>query len=180
MDNQTFLKILDERFKNNAHRHPKIIWRQIESILSNESELLNAAMQMEITGGEPDVVSLTKSNGGVSIIDCAKETPKPRVSLCYDEAALSSRKKNKPIGSALTMAQDMGIKLLTENQYLNLQEIETVDMKTSSWLLTPEAIRDKGGAIFGDHRFGRTFLYHNGAESYYSSRGFRGIINLEL
>ncbi len=180
MQKEHLLKILQERFEENLHRHPKIDWNQIEIILSTNLDLLSAVMHMELTGGEPDVVLLSKSNGGLSIIDCSKETPRARVRLCYDEVALASRKKNKPNGSALAMAKHMEVQLLTESQYLNLQKIETLDMKTSSWIETPHSIREMGGAIFGDHRFGRTFIYHNGAESYYASRGFRAIITLNV
>lgn len=180
MERKNLIEKLKLRFEENTHRHPKFNWEVIESKLLSDALFFSCVNQMEFTGGEPDVVLFSKINGGLSIVDCVKETPKQRVSLCYDEAALVSRKKNKPIGSATEQAQRMGVQLLSESQYLNLQELQAFDLKTSSWILTPDPIRKLGGAIFGDHRFGRTFIYHNGAESYYSSRGFRGIINIEL
>lgn len=172
------LKILEERFKKIPERHSNLAWSEVRKSLLSKPKKLDAIQQMELSGGEPSVVQLSDSNGGLSIVDCSRETPKARVSLCYDDEALNSRKKNKPQGSAFATADSWGVKLLTEAQYLELQEIEAFDLKTSSWLFTPESVRSLGGAIFGDHRYGRAFISHNGAESYFGSRGFRCIYNL--
>lgn len=133
---------------------------------------------MEETGGEPDVVQLTEDNEGINFVDCSAETPKGRRSICYDHEALESRKQYRPEDSAINMAQGMGIQLLNEDLYFQLQKVGEFDLKTSSWLLTPNDVRSKGGALFGDKRFGRVFIYHNGADSYYGVRGFRGILKL--
>lgn len=176
----SLLQLLKGRFENHMHRHPLLSWKMVESRLKGakgwKENKLMALAAMEQSGGEPDVVSLNKED--IVFMDCAPESPKGRRSLCYDGAALESRKLHKPKNSAAELALAMGVEMLNEDQYRLLQEVEKVDNKTSSWLKTPMDIRQKGGAIFGDHRFGRTFVYHNGAESYYASRGFRGFIKL--
>src|SRR5690625_1838018 len=172
------LLILQERFEKNIHRHPGIEWMSVQEKLQENQTALWSLFQMEETGGEPDVIGYDREDQKYIIADCSKESPKGRRSLCYDPQALKSRKKHKPKGSAIEMARDMGIELLDEEQYFQLQKLEKLDTKTSSWLRTPSDIRDLGGAIFGDWRFGRVFIYHNGAESYYSSRGFRGFLKI--
>ncbi len=168
------LEILQKRFEKNKNRHKSIAWKDVQSKLEANPQKLWTLNEMEETGGEPDVVVLDKNKDTYTFVDCAKESPKERRSLCYDEEALVSRKEHKPKHSAIGMATEMGIELLNEEQYFALQKIETFDTKTSSWVLAPESVRALGGAIFGDFRFGRVFIYHNGAESYYGSRGFRG------
>lgn len=168
------LNILKSRFENNIHRHPSIEWSTIEAKLMSQKSILPAVFQMESSGGEPDIILL--DNNTLTYCDCSKESPKNRRSLCYDYAAWAGRKENKPVGNVIDLATEMGIQILTETQYKELQEVEEFDLKTSSWLLTPPAIRDKKGAIFGDRRYDRVFIYHNGAESYYAARGFRGYI----
>lgn len=170
------LRTLRERFEKNMDRHKGLTWRKIQEKLEDSPEKLWSLDEMEITGGEPDVISLDKKAGAYMFVDCSAESPKGRRSLCYDREALESRKAHKPADSALDMAAGMGIELLTEEQYLALQRVGTFDRKTSSWLKTPKDIREHGGAIFGDWRFGRAFIYHNGADSYYGARGFRGAL----
>ncbi|MCS6990605.1 MAG: DUF4256 domain-containing protein [Chitinophagales bacterium] len=169
---------LEQRFHANLYRHPKQNWASVASRLVSADEKIYSVYQMERTGGEPDVVELEEGSDAIVFVDCSAESPTGRRSLCYDRAAWEARKTAKPKGNALEMASAMGIKLLTEEQYLALQRFGPFDTKTSSWLWTPPSIRTLGGALFGDHRFGRTFIYHNGAESYYASRGFRGWIML--
>ncbi|MBX9448855.1 MAG: DUF4256 domain-containing protein [Taibaiella sp.] len=156
------------------NRHPGISWEEYKSRLEKNPGKLWSVNEMEETGGEPDVIAGDQYTKELTICDCSPETPKGRRSLCYDQEALESRKEHKPKHSAIGMAADMGIELLTEQEYLELQALGDFDNKTSSWLLTPAEQRDLGGAIFGDRRFGRVFIYHNGAESYYGARGFRG------
>lgn len=170
------LEILKVRFENNKHRHKGVDWHVIEPILLYSPIKLWSIYQMEITGGEPDLIILENNN--IAYCDCSKESPQKRRSLCYDKEAWDSRKENKPIGNVIDMVNAMGIQLLTEQQYNYLQNIEEFDLKTSSWLLTPESIRIRKGAIFGDRRYDHVFTYHNGAESYYAARGFRGMITL--
>jgi hypothetical protein len=167
---------LQARFAQNPQRHAGISWELVAAQLAQHPEKLKALQAMETTGGEPDVVQLDSVGGAVLFMDCAKESPAGRRSLCYDAAALESRKTNKPTGSALQMAQDMGVDLLDEAQYHFLQTLGSFDTKTSSWVRTAPPVRQLGGALFGDHRFGRTFIYHNGAESYYGARGFRAYL----
>ncbi|WP_066190053.1 MULTISPECIES: DUF4256 domain-containing protein [Gracilibacillus] len=167
-------KTLQTRFETNMHRHQGLEWNAIQIRLEADDNKLWSLHEMERTGGEPDVVGYDEQKDVYMIYDCAAESPKGRRSVCYDHAALESRKKHKPENSAVGMAQDMGIVLLTEAQYRQLQELEEVDKKTSSWVQTPSDIRERGGALFCDYRFGHVFLYHNGAESYYGARGFRG------
>ena len=165
---------LKNRFEQHMHRHKDIQWADVEAKLIANPTKLWVLDEMEVTGGEPDVVDYNEQTDEYIFFDCAAETPKGRRSLCYDRAAWESRKAHKPRSTAMDMAQEMGITILTETQYRSLQELGKVDTKTSSWLKTPTDIRDLGGAIFGDFRFGRVFIYHNGADSYYSVRGFRG------
>lgn len=173
---EELLKILKSRFKKNMHRHQGFLWEGLQTRLETKTgrENLWSLYEMERTGGQPDVVEYDSNSGAYIFYDCSPESPKGRRSVCYDYEALQSRKKHKPESNAVDMAASMGIKLLTEEQYRKLQELENVDTKTSSWLKTPPGIRDLGGAIFGDLRYGRVFTYHNGAQSYYASRGFRG------
>ena len=170
------IKILKDRFYKNTHRHKGIDWEEVENKLRANREKIWTLNEMELSGGEPDVIGKDKKSLKYIFCDCSAESPKGRRSLCYDSKALESRKENKPKGSAVEMASKMGIELLDETQYQYLQKLECVDIKTSSWLFTPDEIRKLGGAIFGDFRFGRTFIYHNGAESYYQARGFRGLL----
>ncbi|MFT4148270.1 MAG: DUF4256 domain-containing protein [Micrococcaceae bacterium] len=167
------LETLETRFNENSKRHDGIKFSEVEEKLTDSA--LAAAYAMEITEGEPDIVQLGKK---LMLVDCAAESPKGRRSVCYDQEALDKRKRAKPQHSAVAMAKDMGIELLDEEQYRALQEIEEFDAKTSSWVKTPPAMREKGGALFGDFRYGQVFFYHNGAESYYSARGFRGAVEL--
>jgi len=174
-DIQDLFEILQERFHANSKRHEGIEWEDIQAKLGADPQKLYSVWQMEQTGGEPDVVLWDKK---LYYIDCSPETPKERRSICYDREALDSRKTHKPHHSAVEMAKEMGIELLTEEQYFALQNLGKFDQKTSSWLRTPSEIRQLKGAIFGDRRYERVFIYHNGAESYYASRGFRGILAL--
>ena len=174
----SLLNSLRTRFKENPERHPEFVWADVQARLEGRSDKLWSLYEMERTGGEPDVVGYDDERDVFLFFDCAQESPDGRRSLCYDQEALESRKKNKPSGSAVGMAADMGIELLTERQYFKLQEMGAFDTATSSWLQTPPSVRDSGGAIFGDRRFGRVFVYHNGAESYYGARGFRGVLRV--
>ncbi len=172
------LNILKNRFEENMHRHEGMEWEKIAAKLEERPEKLRSLHEMEKTGGEPDVIGFDESTGEYIFCDCSKESPKGRRSVCYDREALEKRKKHKPENSAVDMARDMGIELLTEEQYRKLQELEPFDTKTSSWIQTPADIRAKGGALFCDYRYGHVFVYHNGADSYYSSRGFRGLLRV--
>lgn len=167
------LAILRERFEANPARHPGLEWAHVVAKLEANPEKLRSLGEMERTGGEPDVVGRDEDTGAFLFFDCAPESPVDRRSLCYDQDALDSRKAHKPATSAMHMAGEMGVDLLSESDYQRLQAFGAVDTKTSSWLETPPGIRSLGGAIFGDHRFGRVFIYHNGAQSYYAARGFR-------
>lgn len=170
--------ILKSRFENNMIRHKALEWSKVQARLEANPEKLWSLNEMEITGGEPDVVLHEKNTGAFTFYDCSSESPKGRRSLCYDREALESRKEHKPKNSAIGMAKEMGIELLTEAQYRELQQLGNFDTKTSSWIITPESIRQYGGAIFGDWRYGNVFIYHNGAESYYAARGFRGLLSI--
>lgn len=172
-EGKAFLQTLKDRFEANLSRHATCDWSYVQTRLEEQPEKLWSLHQMELTGGGPDVLGQDPGTGAVLFVDCATESPKGRRSLCYDREALDSRKKFPPKNSAQDLAREMGVSLLTEEQYLDLQKFAPVDTKTSSWLETPEAIRKRGGALFGDYRFGRVFIYHNGAESYYGARGFR-------
>jgi hypothetical protein len=168
------LETLKNRFKKNMNRHKGHEWAKVQTRLETKTEKLWSLNEMERTGGEPDVIGYDKQTGEYIFYDCSAESPKERRSLCYDREALESRKENKPKGSAIDMATAMGIELLTEGQYRELQKLGAFDMKTSSWVKTPTNIRKLGGALFCDRRYDTVFLYHNGAESYYAARGFRG------
>lgn len=172
------LDILKARFEKNAKRHKGIAWADVESKLLKNADKLWSLNEMEMTGGEPDVVGQDKKTGEYLFFDCATESPKGRRSICYDHEALESRKEHKPTNSAVNMAAEMGIELLDEEQYRMLQTLGAFDLKTSSWIQTPEAIRKLGGAVFCDRRYDTVFLYHNGAESYYAARGFRGVLRV--
>lgn len=175
---EQLLATLQARFEKNKTRHPAIVWTQVQEQLEKNPANLWTLFQMEETGGEPDVVTLPSQNKNFIFYDCAPESPKGRRSCCYDQAALDARKEHKPKISAVALAKEIGITLLTEEEYIALQSFGPFDLKTSSWLATPKDVRAKGGAIFGDYRYGRTFIYHNGAESYYAARGFRGKLYL--
>lgn len=172
------LSILKGRFEKNMNRHKSIKWADVQARLQANAGKLWSLHEMETTGGEPDVVGYDKKTGEYIFYDCSAESPKGRRSICYDHEALESRKEHKPKDSAMNMAADMGIELLTEDQYRELQKVGNFDTKTSSWLKTPSDIRKLGGAIFGDFRYGNIFVYHNGAESYYGARGFRGSLRV--
>jgi len=169
---------LKARFEKNMSRHKGLEWRKIQTKLEANSEKLWSLNEMERTGGEPDVVGHDKKTGEYVFYDCSAESPRGRRSLCYDREALESRKEHKPGNNAIDMAAAMGIELLTEEQYRELQKLGNFDAKTSSWVKTPADVRKLGGALFCDFRFGKVFLYHNGAESYYAARGFRGSISV--
>ena len=171
---EELLTTLKARFEKNMNRHQGLEWTKVRARLEASAEKLWSLNEMERTGGEPDIVGQDKNTGEYAFYDCSPESPKGRTSLCYDREALDSRKEHKPKNSAMDMAATMGTELLTEEQYQDLQRLGNFDTKSSSWLKTPGDIRKLGGAIFGDRRFGRVFVYHNGAESYYSGRGFRG------
>lgn len=170
------LAILEDRFRKYPHRHPSLHWQAVRDRLVQFPEKLWSLQEMERTGGEPDVVGQELSGSGFTFMDCSAESPAGRRSLCYDYAALEARKDARPANAAVELAAAMGIHLLDEQQYRELQQLEHVDQKTSSWLLTPPDIRALGGAIFGDFRYGTVFIYHNGASSYYAARGFRGCL----
>lgn len=175
---EKLMELLEHRFEKNKKRHPKVSWADVEMRLKKAGGKLYTIFRMEETGGEPDVIA-QESSGAVVFCDCSAETPAGRRSLCYDLAAWQSRKENKPKSSAMEHAADLGVEMLDEEQYQKLQKVAgPVDLKTSSWLATPDEIRNLGGAIFGDCRFGRVFVYHNGAESYYAARGFRGLVKV--
>lgn len=175
---EELLKTLKARFEKNMSRHRGVEWSKVEARLDANPKKFDSLLEMEETGGEPDVVSYDKKSGEVVFYDCAPETPKGRRSVCYDGDALKARKEHKPKTSAMDMAKAMGITLLTEEEYGELQQLGEFDTKTSSWLLTPPDIRKLDGAIFGDRRYGRVFIYHNGAQSYYAVRGFRGALRV--
>jgi hypothetical protein len=173
------ITLLSSRFENNMDRHPGIQWAAVQSLLDGNPGALWSLHEMERTGGEPDVVSFNQKKGELVFYDCAAESPKGRRSVCYDRAALESRKENKPANSATELASEMEIELLTEEQYRQLQTLGNFDLKTSSWIFTPPEIRKLGGALFCDRRYGQVFVYHNGAESYYAARGFRGALKIK-
>jgi hypothetical protein len=171
---EELLGALKARFEKNMNRHKGLLWAEVQAKLETNSEKLSSLNEMERTGGEPDVVGYDKKTGEYIFYDCSPESPKGRRSLCYDREALDARKENKPKDSATDMAAAMGVELLTEEQYRELQKLGDFDAKTSSWVKTPPDVRKLGGALFCDRRFNTVFLYHNGAESYYAARGFRG------
>ena len=175
---EELLGILKARFEKNMNRHKGFEWAKVQARLETNSEKLWPLNEMERTGGEPDVAGQDKKTGEYFFFDCSAESPKGRRSLCYDHEALEARKEFKPANSAAGMAADMGIELLTEEQYREMQKLWDYDTKTSSWVKTPPNVRKLGGALFCDRRFGQVFLYHNGAESYYAGRGFRGSLRV--
>ncbi|WP_207493272.1 DUF4256 domain-containing protein [Aridibaculum aurantiacum] len=175
---EELLTTLKTRFEKNMVRHKEIKWEDVQEKLAANEDKLWSLHEMEQTGGEPDVVAKDEQSGQYIFFDCSAESPAGRRSFCYDLEGLESRKEHRPKNNAIDMAASMGIELLTEEQYHYLQQLGNFDQKTSSWLKTPAAIRELGGAIFGDLRFGRVFIYHNGAQSYYGSRGFRGVLKV--
>jgi hypothetical protein len=175
---EQLFKALKARFEKNMNRHQGLEWAKVQATLEANTEKLWSLSQMEQTGGEPDIVDQNKKTGEYIFYDCSAESPKARRSFCYDREALQSRKENKPKDNVMDAAAAMGIELLTEEQYRKLQTLGEFDTKTSSWLHTPSRIRDLGGALFGDRRFDTVFVYHNGAESYYAARGFRGSLSV--
>ena len=175
---EELIKTLKTRFEKNMNRHKGIEWSQVSAKFEASTEKLWSLSEMERTGGEPDVVGIDKKTGEYIFFDCAAESPAGRRSICYDREALESRKEHKPANSAEGMAETIGIELLTEEQYRELQKLGNFDMKTSSWVKTPDNIRKLGGALFCDRRYDTVFLYHNGAESYYAARGFRGWVRV--
>lgn len=172
------LATLEARFRKHPTRHPGLEWATVRARLEAAPEKLRSLSEMETTGGEPDVVGVDAETGEIRFVDCAAESPKGRRSLCYDREALESRKDAPPADNALDRAAAMGIALLTESEYRELQALGEFDTNTSSWLLTPPEVRQLGGALFGDRRYGRVFTYHNGAPSYYAVRGFRGLLRV--
>jgi hypothetical protein len=175
---EELVNALKARFEKHTGRHKGLVWTEIQTKLEANPEKLWSLHEMERTGGEPDVVGRDRKTGEYIFFDCCTESPKDRRSLCYDREALDSRKENKPKGSAVDMAAAMGVEVLTEEQYRELQELGEFDAKTSSWVKTPSNIRELGGALFCDRRFNTVFVYHNGAESYYAARGFRGSVRI--
>ncbi len=176
-EKKELIETLETRFKQNMHRHKNMDWDQVKTRLEASDTKLSSLYEMERTEGEPDVVGFDQKSGHYIFFDCSPESPKRR-SLCYDRPAWEARKKHRPENNAQDVAADMGIKLLTEQQYRSLQDLGDFDTKTSSWLETPTEIRKLGGAIFGDFRYGQVFIYHNGADSYYAARGFRGWLSV--
>jgi hypothetical protein len=172
------LETLQTRFEGNMQRHPGLAWAKVQAKLEANAKKLSSLGEMERTGGEPDVVGFDKKSGEFIFYDCAAESPTGRRSVCYDREGLESRKEHRPENSAIDMAAEMGIELLTENEYRELQKLGKFDMKTSSWVKTPADIRKLGGALFCDWRYGHVFVYHNGAQSYYGARGFRGALRV--
>jgi hypothetical protein len=170
------LRVLKARFEQNMHRHKGIAWADVEARLANNPDSLKSLRAMESTGGEPDLIGQDEKTGQVVFCDCSTQSPSGRRSVCYDREALDSRKNHKPQNSAVEMAAAMGIDLLTEKEYRELQQLDEFDTKTSSWVDTPSDIRSLGGALFCDRRYDKVFVYHNGAESYYAARGFRGLL----
>ena len=177
-EQQDLLGTLQARFENNMDRHQGLEWAEVQAKLEANPDKLGSLGELERTGGEPDVVGFDKKSGDYLFYDCSAESPKGRRSLCYDRAALESRKQHKPENNAVDVAAAMGIKLLTEEEYRALQNLGEFDLRTSSWLSTPADIREHGGALFADYRYGHVFVYHNGADSYYAARGFRGSLRV--
>jgi Protein of unknown function (DUF4256) len=175
---EQLLKTLKARFEKTMNRHKSLAWAEIQAKLEANADKLWSLSEMESTGGEPDVIGHDKKTGEYIFCDCAEESPKGRRSLCYDREALDSRKENKPKDNAIDVAAAMGVELLTEEQYRELQKLGEFDTKTSSWVRTPSKVRELGGALFCDRRFGTVFVYHNGAESYYAARAFRGSLKV--
>lgn len=172
------LNTLKSRFEKNMRRHQGIEWKAVEKRLLASPDKLWSLQQMEDTGGEPDVVALSQNAAEIVFVDCSPETPKGRRSICYDDEALAARKENKPANSAVNLANEIGIELLTEEQYRQLQQTGEYDLKTSSWIKTTDDVRKLGGGLFCDRRYNKVFLYHNGADSYYAARAFRGLLHV--
>jgi hypothetical protein len=177
-DQKKLLQTLELRFTKNMQRHKGLAWAKVQAKLEGNPAALKVLHAMEVTGGEPDVIAYDKAGDRHTICDCSAESPAGRRSLCYDQEALNARKENKPKDSAVEMAATMGVELLDEQQYRQLQQLGEFDLKTSSWIRTPDEIRALGGALFCDRRYGQVFLYHNGAQSYYAARGFRGLLRV--
>jgi hypothetical protein len=177
-EREELLRTLEARFERHMHRHPGIAWAEVLARLEGRPAALRSLQAMESTGGEPDVIGHDEKTRQIAFCDCSAESPAGRRSLCYDAAALDARKENRPQGSAAGLAAEMGIDLLTEAQYRALQELGEFDLKTSTWISTPPDVRALGGALFCDRRYGRVFVYHNGAQSYYAARGFRGVLTV--
>jgi len=177
-ERESLLATLQQRFEQYPRRHPKVAWSDVAARLEGRVEALTTLQAMEASGGEPDVIAVDKKTGVVTFADCSTESPSGRRSLCFDGAALDARKEAKPSGSAMQMAADMGVTVMTEAEYRALQELGAFDTKTSSWVQTPQAIRKLGGALFCDRRYDTVFVYHNGAQSYYAARGFRGVLRV--
>ncbi len=175
---EELISVLKGRFEKNMNRHKGLDWAKVQARLEANADKLWSLEEMERTGGEPDVVGLDKKSGNFVFFDCSAETPKGRTSVCYDREGLESRKEHRPKDTAVDMAAAMGIELLTEEQYRELQKLGEFDLKTSSWVKTPADIREHGGALFCDRRYGQVFVYHNGAQSYYAVRGFRGVLRV--
>jgi hypothetical protein len=177
-ERQQLIETLAHRFAKHPERHPGIDWSEVRARLEADPDKLDALFEMERTGGEPDVVGRDERTGGFVFFDCSPQTPKGRTSVCYDREGWESRKEHRPATNALDMAAEIGIAILTEEEYRHLQTLGEFDTKTSSWVATPADIRRQGGALFGDRRYGRVFFYHNGAQSYYGVRGFRGSLRV--
>lgn len=175
---ENLLQTLQARFEKNPRRHPDLSWSQVQARLESHPTKLRSLHEMEASGGDPDVVGHDDKSGEILFFDCSPESPKGRTSVCYDRAGLDSRKEHKPAHNAIDLAAAMGIEMLTEAQYRHLQTLGEFDTKTSSWIITPPDIRKLGGALFGDRRFGHVFIYHNGAQSYYGARAFRGCLRV--
>lgn len=177
-DRKKLLETLQARFEKNPRRHKGVAWDDVRARIEADAEALASLAEMEATGGEPDVIARDRKSGRLTFCDCSPESPAGRRSVCYDARALESRKEHRPGGSAVDMAEAMGIELLTEEEYRRLQELGEFDTKTSSWVKTPSEVRALGGALFCDRRYGKVFVYHNGAQSYYAARGFRGALRV--
>lgn len=177
-ERKELLETLKARFEKNMKRHPGLDWAKVEARLEADAKKMGSLYEMEETGGEPDVMGHDKKTGEYVFFDCSAETPKGRVSVCYDRKGWESRKEHRPANTAMDMATEMGVELLTEEQYLELQEFGDFDTKTSSWVAAPADVRKLGGALYGERRYGRVFVGHNGAQSYYAARGFRGVLRV--
>lgn len=177
-EREQLLQGLKARFEKHPNRHPGLAWAAVLARLDASPAALKSLQDMEASGGEPDVIGHDKATGQVLFCDCAAESPAGRRSLCYDREALDARKENKPEGNAMDAAAAMGVELLSEAQYRELQQLGEFDLKTSSWIATPPDVRERGGALFCDRRYGRVFVYHNGVQSYYAARGFRGLLKV--
>ncbi len=175
---QEILKTVKNRFEKNMHRHKNFVWNDLQTKLEAHPEKLWTLYEMEKTGGEPDVVDFDHKTHEYIFYDCSQESPRGRTNVCYDRKAQEARKEHKPRNNAISMAADMGIEILTEEQYQQLQQLGKFDTKSSSWIATPTNIRDLGGALFADRRYNHVFIYHNGADSYYAARGFRGSLRV--